>query len=101
VAITLSKYCAYLVAFHLELLPENPEKVELVFEEVEELKGMIGCRDYYFSRQRTRVQKLTTHGRTMTPSDQCSKVVRDGVKLGKFLTEEVATNDRWKVLADV
>jgi hypothetical protein len=37
VAITLSKYCAYLVAFHP---PENPEKVELVFEEVkEELKG--------------------------------------------------------------
>jgi hypothetical protein len=29
-----------LVAFHPELLPENPEKVELVFEEVkEELKG--------------------------------------------------------------
>ncbi|XP_066372171.1 uncharacterized protein [Miscanthus floridulus] len=102
VAITLSKYCAYLVAFHPELLPENPEKVELVFEEMkEELKAMISCREYYFSLQWARVRKLVD-GPTLTPSDECSKVVRDGVKLGKFLmTDEAAANNRWMVLADV
>ncbi|KAG2583295.1 uncharacterized protein LOC120712152 [Panicum virgatum] len=101
VAITLSKYCAYLVAFHPELLPENPEKVELVFEEMKkELKAMIGCREYYFSTQRARIQKLIDGPTTLTPSDECSKVVRDGVKLGKLLMTDAADN-KWKVLADV
>ena len=41
-------------------------------------------------------------GPTLTPGDDCSKLVRDGVKLGKFLmTDEVAANKRWNVLADV
>ncbi|CAD6337961.1 unnamed protein product [Miscanthus lutarioriparius] len=102
VAIALSKYCAYLVAFHPELLPENPEKVELVFEKMkEELKAMIGCQEYYFSPQRARVRKLIVDGPTLIPSDECSKVVRDGVKLGKFLMSEEAANNRWEVLADV
>jgi hypothetical protein len=112
VAITLSKYCAYLVAFHPELLPENPEKVELVFEKMkEELKDMIGCREYYFSLQSTRVRNLIdgkTRGdqrrgnqaqtTTDPSSDESSKVVREGVELGKILREKA---NRWKVLADV
>jgi hypothetical protein len=105
VAVRLSKYCAYLVAFHPELLPENPEKVERVFEGAkEELKGMIGCRDYYFSPERERVRKLMADGTTtLTPGDGCSsRVVRDGVRLaGKLLAIDDHNNNRWQVLADV
>nr|CAB3486699.1 unnamed protein product [Digitaria exilis] len=39
----LSKYCAYLVLFHPNLLPDNQENVELFFEDIsQELKNMIG-----------------------------------------------------------
>ncbi|XP_066338447.1 uncharacterized protein [Miscanthus floridulus] len=108
VAIKLSKYCAYLVAFHPELLPENPEKVELVFEKMkEELKGTIGCRDYYLSLLRTRVHNIikpqSRPNEAVGPSDQSSKVVRDGIELARSLMGmgEATNSNRWKVLADV
>jgi hypothetical protein len=114
VAIKLSKYCAYLVAFHPELLPENPEKVELVFEKMkEELKGMIGCREYYLSRLGTRVHNIingktrdqpqSRRNQAVGASDQSSKVVRDGIELARSLMGmgEAANSNRWKVLADV
>nr|BAK08267.1 predicted protein [Hordeum vulgare subsp. vulgare] len=48
VATTLSKYCAYLVAFHPELLPENEESAERVFEIMEEdLRRTVGFWRYH------------------------------------------------------
>ncbi|OEL16018.1 hypothetical protein BAE44_0022963 [Dichanthelium oligosanthes] len=118
VAIRLSKYCAYLVAFHPEQLPDNQEKAELVFEDMrKELKGMLGCRDYYFSLPRARVGKIMerimrveeTTGQSeiqVEPQVQNDRnnVVVNGAKLGRLLINEANSNGQgtvWKVLADV
>ncbi|CAM0148893.1 unnamed protein product [Urochloa decumbens] len=97
-AIRLSKYCAYLVAFHPELLPDNPEKAERVFEDMKaELKAMVGCRQYYLSSQLTRVDKIMekSTGRGQMNQD---KVVETGVQLASLLKHN---DQKWEVLADV
>ncbi|CAM0148901.1 unnamed protein product [Urochloa decumbens] len=131
VAIKLSKYCGYLVAFHPELLPDNKDKAENVFDAMKtELKGMLGCGVYFLSSKRARVEKMlkTTGGennqqeatpREMeieveTPSHSApeqgesetgqsdqNKVVLNGAKLGKLLMDEVGPETAWKVLADL
>ncbi|KAF8732684.1 hypothetical protein HU200_015016 [Digitaria exilis] len=101
-AMSLSKYCAYLVAFHPELLPDNPEKTELVLENMKaELKGMLGCRQYFLSSQSARVDKImmdknNTGQEGDDPNN--SKVVQNGVELAGLLMDN---NQRWEVLADV
>ncbi|KAL6606524.1 hypothetical protein ACP70R_042177 [Stipagrostis hirtigluma subsp. patula] len=122
VAMKLSKYCAYMVAFHPELLPDNKEKAERVFEDMrKELKGMLGCGVYYLSSRRRRAARIMestqndqTMGATATghreiqveiggQSDQ-NKVVRNGAKLGKLLMEEADGNSQkplWNILADL
>ncbi|KAL6606528.1 hypothetical protein ACP70R_042181 [Stipagrostis hirtigluma subsp. patula] len=122
-AIRLSQYCAYLVAFHPELLPGNPEKAEIVVEAMkEELRAVLGRVDYYLSPQVARVQKImdvaADRNETTLTIDQVGAgdqsswggqigVVRNGAKLGKWLVGEAERNgsagavDVWKVLADV
>ncbi|KAF8662245.1 hypothetical protein HU200_056447 [Digitaria exilis] len=101
-AVSLSKYCAYLVAFHPELLPDNPEKTELVLENTKaELKGMLGCRQYFLSSQSARVDKIMMDkNNTGQEGDHPnnSKVVQNGVELAGLLMDN---NQRWEVLADV
>ncbi|XP_006656580.1 uncharacterized protein LOC102700906 [Oryza brachyantha] len=47
VAATLSKYCAYLVAFHPELLPDVVDGTKLVYDAMKrELKSVLGCSGY-------------------------------------------------------
>jgi len=47
-AVRLSKYYAYLVAFHPELLPDSPEKMEHVVDDMKaELCGIFSCWEYY------------------------------------------------------
>lgn len=121
-AILLSKYCAFLVAFHPELLPDdNQEKAELLFEDVKkELKGMLGCRDYYLTLSSARVEKIMECIRVEETTSQQSEiqeepdvfrsdrsqVVMNGAKLGRMLIDK-ATSGRsgqetvWKVLVDV
>ncbi|CAD6337957.1 unnamed protein product [Miscanthus lutarioriparius] len=125
VATRLSKYCAYLVAFHPELLPDYQEKAELVFEDMKkELRGMIGLREYFASLG-ARVDKILLDstraeeaGREVEvriqreideeeaaglQSDQ-NKVVMNGAKLGRSLMAEannIGLETVWKVLADV
>ncbi|KAF8662242.1 hypothetical protein HU200_056444 [Digitaria exilis] len=122
VAVKLSKYCAYLVAFHPELLPDNKQKAEDVLEEMKgELKGILGCPAYFFSSKTARVDKIMEaadenkipvetprqsdhhRGSQMVDDDDESskKIVVKGAKLGKFLVEEVGGETAWKVLADV
>uniref|UniRef100_A0A452XQT6 DUF4220 domain-containing protein n=2 Tax=Aegilops tauschii subsp. strangulata TaxID=200361 RepID=A0A452XQT6_AEGTS len=110
VASSLSRYCAYLVAFHPELLPENPDNTERVFEAAKaELKGALGCANYYLSWWHTRVDKImqaVAEVATMTEWKE-GEVVLNGAKLGILLKEE-ATRDNsiqweetWTLLADV
>ncbi|TVU06512.1 hypothetical protein EJB05_49733, partial [Eragrostis curvula] len=97
VAISLSKYCAYLVAFHPELLPDNPEKAEAVVDSMKaELRDILGCRGcYYLSPLSKRVDKMRKSS--------------DGVvSKGKRLATELKTCSRdkgvelaWEVLANV
>ncbi|KAG2603852.1 hypothetical protein PVAP13_4NG014400 [Panicum virgatum] len=113
VAIRLSKYCAYLVAFHPEILPDdNQEKAELVFEDMhKELKTMLGCREYYLSSQRARIDKIleTTSSwerdQETTAGGGRHQIVRNGAKLGRSLMAEASTSNdpgaAWKVVADV
>uniref|UniRef100_A0ACD5WQM3 Uncharacterized protein n=1 Tax=Avena sativa TaxID=4498 RepID=A0ACD5WQM3_AVESA len=102
-ATTLSKYCAYLVAFHPELLPDNQDKTEAVFEAVKaELKDKLGCGEYYLSRRRTRVDKIMEYGLGQGVWTQ-NKMVLNGATLAKALVT-LAKSDRgavWKMLADV
>ena len=102
-ATTLSKYCSYLVAFHPELLPDNEEKTERVFEDVkEELKAKLGCAEYYLSRRRTRVDKVMETGLDQ-PVWTEKKMVKNGATLAKALVT-LANSNRgavWKMLADV
>jgi hypothetical protein len=87
VATTLSKYCAYLVAFHPELLPDNQESTERVFKGFKaELYDLLGFWGYYFSPcRRTRYGKIMSSKpvledetkaamarTTATSSSQCS-----------------------------
>ncbi|CAM0148891.1 unnamed protein product [Urochloa decumbens] len=112
VAIRLSKYCAYLVAFHPDLLNDNPEKAERVFEDMKaELKGKLGCQEYYLSSQRKRVNKIMDENTTPQREDGAgiagqsdqNKVVQDGVNLARSLMREplMGEANRWQVLADV
>uniref|UniRef100_A0A453QHD9 DUF4220 domain-containing protein n=1 Tax=Aegilops tauschii subsp. strangulata TaxID=200361 RepID=A0A453QHD9_AEGTS len=109
VATRLSKYCAYLVAFHPELLPDNQEKSERVFEAAkEELKGTLKCAPYYLLCWRSRVDKvMAAPNREATAAWEDGKVVHNGTKLGNMLREEPTRDDdtqreqTWKLLADL
>jgi hypothetical protein len=101
VATRLSKYCAYLVAFRPELLPDNKEKAESVFGDMK--------------AESTRVKRIMERAgeiRVETPgqdkaaeagqSDE-NKVVLNGAKLAGDLLREGRDRSEtvWKVLADV
>lgn len=109
VATRLSKYCAYLVAFHPELLPDNQEKSERVFEAAkEELKATLKCAPYYLLCWRSRVDKvMAAPNREATAAWEDGKVVHNGTKLGNMLREEPTRDDdtqreqTWKLLADL
>ncbi|KAL6861612.1 hypothetical protein ACP4OV_017312 [Aristida adscensionis] len=100
IAARVSKYCSYLVAFHPELLPDNQEKAELVFQEMmKELKGVLGCLEYYLSWRGMRVEKIIETAGWME-----KKVVRNGATLAVSLMDEAKKNhveSVWKVMADV
>ena len=97
-AVRLSKYCAYLVAFHPELLPDSPEKTERVVDDMKaELGGIFWCWEYYLFPQSARAKKIMDPS---TGSDQVNGVVRNGGKLGSLL-DGFPVADAWKVLADV
>ncbi|TVU27401.1 hypothetical protein EJB05_30010, partial [Eragrostis curvula] len=102
VAMGLSKYCAYLVVFHPELLPDRVAKAELVVEDArKEMRAMLGFWGYYFSFRRARAIKmlLQTAG-----SKDNSRVVQHSAKLAMQLITAARRDGRqfvWKVLAEV
>ncbi|PUZ75147.1 hypothetical protein GQ55_1G126300 [Panicum hallii var. hallii] len=110
VATALSRYCAYLVAFHPELLPDDKDGTERVYKETnEELKKEMGCWRYYLSRKDARCDKLMEIARrTPAPVPEGTTALRRGARLGKALIEqhEGAAGDAgrervWKLVADV
>ncbi|KQK19630.1 hypothetical protein BRADI_1g49450v3 [Brachypodium distachyon] len=95
VATRLSRYCAYLVAFHPELLPDNQEKTERVFEAAkEELEGVLGCCGYYLSCWGARVNGVVAAAVPGAEWKDGGKVVHNGAKLGNMLREEATRCSR-------
>lgn len=107
VATTLSKYCAYLVAYHPELLPDSQEYTESVFEAMEiELRSTVGFWSYYLpdivgarhEKVRSLAEKL---GEALELVGMT--VLQRGASLGRALEEEdeCGGEGMWKVLADL
>ncbi|TVU00477.1 hypothetical protein EJB05_54091, partial [Eragrostis curvula] len=110
VATSLSKYCAYLVAFHPELLPGNQDSAKRVFKATKkELYGLLGFWGYYFSSSRRfRYRKINASSRSVEEAAAVATTattVVKGATLGRILASKAAAAHSaegvWKVLADL
>lgn len=102
IATTLSRYCAYLVAFQPELLPDYHEKAEDLLKAMKtELKDRLGCYQYYFSRGRERADAIIG---SKNNSKNMEGTVEKGAKLADKLRQRPEYKDRhdlmWKLLAE-
>uniref|UniRef100_A0A0D3GC45 DUF4220 domain-containing protein n=1 Tax=Oryza barthii TaxID=65489 RepID=A0A0D3GC45_9ORYZ len=109
VATRLSRYCAYLVAFRREMLPDDVDCTARVYGAMTtELKRELGLKGYYFSTDATRYGKMMAIAGGQEDDDESAAeettVVRKGARLGKALMDEAAGGDEaavWKLVADV
>ncbi|KAJ1257796.1 hypothetical protein BS78_10G023400 [Paspalum vaginatum] len=95
IAETLSNYCAYLVAFVPDMLPDHGYDTQRIFDAVVmEARGSLnGCDDLS-----SRCEKLMM---AVLPSDSKCTILELGVRLGRELRAAVPDEERrWKVLAD-
>ncbi|GJN35890.1 hypothetical protein PR202_gb24705 [Eleusine coracana subsp. coracana] len=100
VATALSGYCAYLVAFQPELLPDDKDGTERVYNDtMAEMKKKMGCWAYYCSTQEARVGKLMEIA-AEAHDDTASTALRKGARLGKALVEKDRAHV-WKLLAEL
>ncbi|BAF18546.1 uncharacterized protein [Oryza sativa Japonica Group] len=108
VATRLSRYCAYLVAFRREMLPDDVDCTARVYGTMTtELKRELGLKGYYFSTDATRYGKMMAIAGGQEDDEAAAEettVVRKGARLGKALMDEAAGGDEaavWKLVADV
>ncbi|EEE64997.1 hypothetical protein OsJ_19922 [Oryza sativa Japonica Group] len=108
VATRLSRYCAYLVAFRREMLPDDVDCTARVYGAMTtELKRELGLKGYYFSTDATRYGKMMAIAGGQEDDEAAAEettVVRKGARLGKALMDEAAGGDEaavWKLVADV
>ncbi|KAF6993149.1 hypothetical protein CFC21_010080 [Triticum aestivum] len=102
-ATALSGYCAYLVAFHPKLLPDDKDGTELVHADMkmqlrEEMGGWWG---YYRSGESERYTKLMQVARTR---QEGTTVISKGARLGKVFIDRYKDDARervWKLLGDL
>uniref|UniRef100_A0A0D3GC64 DUF4220 domain-containing protein n=1 Tax=Oryza barthii TaxID=65489 RepID=A0A0D3GC64_9ORYZ len=110
VARTLSRYMAYLVAFHPELLPGNQDSTELVFQVMnDELKQVLGFWGYHLRSllmlgctRRLECDMVVMAGVTEQPET----VLQKGAALGRALVEKAGRDGGgggvlWKVVGNV
>ncbi|VAH00959.1 unnamed protein product [Triticum turgidum subsp. durum] len=102
-ATALSGYCAYLVAFHPKLLPDDKDGTELVYADMkkqlrEEMGGWWG---YYRSGESDRYTKLMKVARARQEE---TTVISKGARLGKVFIDRYKDDARervWKLLGDL
>lgn len=97
VATTLSKYCAYLVAFLPDLLPDHSLTVKVVFQRaLQETRDLLGTTRMSMEEKRRMIQELHL------PEDVSSDLTTFelGVWIGRQLEQRLDVSLRWKVMAD-
>ena len=104
VATGLSRYCAYLVVFHPEIMPENQDNTERLINLMkEELRESLGFLEFYLCRHATWVKRIMQLMGEESWTE--NKVVKNGVTLGASLLKNGGDQQRlemvWKMLAKV
>ncbi|KAL6880664.1 hypothetical protein ACP4OV_012229 [Aristida adscensionis] len=112
VAISLSRYCAYLVAFLPEFLPEHKLTTQMVLQDVlQQAKklSMVETRTIWEkvlqkakgsgSQRISMAEKLSKIRELELPEQEVMTTFEKGVKLGRQL-EQLETSPRWEVMAE-
>ncbi|KAF8687507.1 hypothetical protein HU200_043203 [Digitaria exilis] len=95
VATASSRYCAYLVAFNTELLPEHSLNTKTLLQQVlKEAKDLLGRTQVSMEEKHARIQSLE-----LPEEDSSLNTFQKGIRLGRRLTD-MLTTVRWKVMAE-
>ncbi|KAK4592457.1 hypothetical protein RGQ29_016844 [Quercus rubra] len=111
VATTMSKYCAYLVAFAPRLLPDHPYITEFIFDHVvvEARKKLKRCEKSICQKLFTlckddRKKRISKKMLTLDQEDDkgIEEIIERGAVLAKDLLKKIEDNGlRWKILAEL
>jgi len=96
VAISLSKYLAYLLVFAPQLLPDHPYVAEYVFDQaiIEARYFFEGCKNL-----KDRIKRMKRMGNDNSIHDK--NIIEQGVELANQLVNDIKDKEMiWKILAD-